>query len=196
MHPQAAKRSYLHENASKANFTNVYNLSTPHEYFRAMRAVDYQVPDRAAPFYRLILAHLEHKSGSRAPRIIDLGCSYGILSSLLKYDLSFRVDLAEHYAEDASSPDLHTSITRDLSYLEARPLRHPIEMIGIDVADQAISYALETRLLAQGLASDLERGQPVPICKLTDIDLIISTGCIGYPAKNCGRTHRTSKSPG
>lgn len=176
---QIARRPYLQENASKANFTSVYNRVTPHEYFRAMQAVDYQVADRARPIYRLILSHLDRTTISRPSRVVDVGCSYGVLSALLKYDVSFR-DLAKHYAGDVHSPDAKSSRARDLSFFDTKRIQLPLEMVGIDIADRAVSYALETKLIAQGFAIDFERGQSFQRGKLTDVDLVISTGCIGY----------------
>jgi hypothetical protein len=53
---------------------------------------------------------------------------------------------------------------------------------GLDISAPAISYANNAGILDRGFAEDLENNEPSPRLAdaLADIDLVISTGCVGY----------------
>ena len=55
-------------------------------------------------------------------------------------------------------------------------------MIGLDIADHAVAYALAVGLLDRGVAANLEAGpaDALAAAVLAPTDLIISTGCVGY----------------
>src|SRR5690606_22803997 len=67
-------------------------------------------------------------------------------------------------------------------YFRSWPRRMDAEIVGLDASPQAIAYAVEAGLLDAGMAANLEKAEPDegqrPV--LRDLDLIISTGCIGY----------------
>ena len=98
------------------------------------------------------------RRGDDAIRILDLGCSYGVNAALLKHDLSME-DLYEHWGQtklaDAASEDV---IARDESFFAEFDDADGIEVIGLDQAQNAISFAEKVGLLDEGLAEDLEIG--------------------------------------
>jgi hypothetical protein len=55
-------------------------------------------------------------------------------------------------------------------------------MLGLDVSEPAINYAVRAGLLAAGWAENLESDDPSPALAagLRDVELIISTGGVGY----------------
>ena len=55
-------------------------------------------------------------------------------------------------------------------------------MIGLDISENAIRYAENCGLLDHGLAIDLEGRELTPdeAADLADVDIIVSTGCVGY----------------
>jgi len=57
-----------------------------------------------------------------------------------------------------------------------------IEVIGLDVAEQAVAFAEKVGLLDEGFAINLET-EPLPVSaeeELAPVDLVTSTGCVGY----------------
>ncbi len=57
-----------------------------------------------------------------------------------------------------------------------------IEVIGFDPAENAIAYGVESGLLNEGFAINLET-EPLSALakeKLAPVDLVVSTGCVGY----------------
>jgi hypothetical protein len=57
-----------------------------------------------------------------------------------------------------------------------------VKVIGLDVSANAVRYAEACGILDRGLAIDLENRDPTPeeAAILADVDVIVSTGCVGY----------------
>jgi hypothetical protein len=166
----------------KVVLDSIYNSPDPRAYWRTLSALDYRVPEEAKPYFqRAIAARREEITGSYSGTIVDLGCSYGINSMLLRFGLRIR-DLHRRYAaEEASLLDRATLIARDRRlqrYQELSGLR----FVGIDVSRQAAAYATEARLLDDALVANLEQRplEPDEAWRIRDAALIISTGCFGY----------------
>ncbi len=168
-------------NASKANFDDIYLQDDPRGYFSVLGALDYIIPDVAAPIIRQILAARKCRYDTAAT-VLDIGCSYGINAAVLRYPLSFRrlrrryanADMAALSADDLARLDRH--------YYAGWPETGIARFIGLDVSAPAVRYAVSVGLLEAGIVANLESCAPAPrdIERIRRADLILSTGCVGY----------------
>jgi hypothetical protein len=103
-------------------------------------------------------------------------------AALLKYDLSMS-DLYEHWAEDRLSDAAPEEVTAyDQRFFASLEESQDIEVIGLDQAENAVTFAEQAGLLDEGLAVNLE-ADPLPAPSREDlaaVDLVTSTGCVGY----------------
>jgi SAM-dependent methyltransferase len=166
----------------KVVLDSIYNRFDPRAYWRTLSALDYRVPQEAKPYFlRCLAARRERVGASRLGAVVDLGCSYGINSLLLRFDLGMA-DLRHRYA----SPDIGP-LGRE--HLIARDRRLEVcwdfldlRFVGVDVSPRAAAYAIEAGLLDDVVVTDLERRslKPDEARGVADAGLIISTGCFGY----------------
>ena len=178
---QAADRTFQSLNSGKANFDAIYALSDPREYFRVLCGLDYVIPDLARNIFRVLIARRAAALGRRV-RVLDAGCSYGINAALVRFPLDIQ-RLAARYAD----PRMHALpsdkiVALDGHYFRSWPEEVDADFIGLDSSEPAVSYASQVGLIAGGVTTDLERIAPVPaeVEHLRGIDLIASTGCVGY----------------
>ncbi|GJC88015.1 hypothetical protein ColLi_10853 [Colletotrichum liriopes] len=173
-------------NARKADFKSIYNQPDPRAYFAALTPLKYQIPEHALPFVNRVLelssTHQTSTNGGSQSngKILDVCCSYGINAALLRYDLDLD-SLATHYA---SSPKLSAreQVAADKRFFASRQCRSGLEVIGLDAAQEPISYAVETGLLTSGFAENLETADPSPALRsaLRDVKVVVCTGGVGY----------------
>jgi SAM-dependent methyltransferase len=142
-------------NESKANFDRIYQCNDPREYYRVLHGLDYIIPDLAKPLFHSVVEAATAARG-HAPRVLDLGCSYGINAALLRYPLDLE-RLGQRY--------------RDFDL---------IGMSSSKVTELDRKYF--AGLLDHGIAEDFEKDDPSPAARevLAGTDLVISTGCVGY----------------
>lgn len=175
--------------ARKADFNDVYNQPDPRAYFRALGEWDYEIPAHGVRIFDALL-EARHKltdgDPDRPPRILDLCCSYGVNAALLKCDLTLD-DLYAHYRSEefvGLSPDEVVEADREFYTRHRRRSTRPPppHVVGVDVADHAISYAVRTGLLDSGWSLDLESEPPPEAFReaVADTDLVTVTGGIGY----------------
>ena len=168
-------------NEAKANMDHIYNELDPRAYFRELKKLNYSIPDTALPIFRKIIEQVRQEK-SDTVHVLDLGCSYGVNAALLKHDLSMD-ELYKHWGQtDLSVAGAEEIAARDKKYFTNLENPENIEVIGLDLAENAISFAEEVGLLDEGLAVNLETGglstQASEI--LASTDLVTSTGCVGY----------------
>ncbi len=174
-------QDFVEINRSKADFSAIYVQPDPRAYFRTLGALGYVIPHLARPvFDQLIEARQRVKGGPIT--VLDLGCSYGVNAALMKYGVTFD-QLTERY-DALSFAALGGDDIRNLDrhYFSAWPKRRDIRVIGLDVSRQAVSYAEACGILDLGIVADLER-EEIPdwaAAELAKVDLIVSTGCVGY----------------
>lgn len=172
---------YSVANDAKENFDSVYQSEDPRRYFAELGSHDYIIPHVAERvFSQIILARRE--KGDQELTVLDVGCSYGLNGALLKYPLHWD-DLQARYTNTALQT-LTSSQLLDLDkhFFASWPRRSNLRMIGIDTSANAIRYAERVGTIDEGYTLDLER-QPLPRAigvALGEVDLVISTGCIGY----------------
>ncbi|KAK1711186.1 uncharacterized protein BDZ83DRAFT_591013 [Colletotrichum acutatum] len=185
-------------NNRKADFKLIYNQPDPRAYFAALTPLQYQIPQQALPFVKRILQHIS--SGNPSPnfngddvvtkankiKILDVCSSYGINAALLRHDIDMD-GLAEHYAS-TPKPSSREQIEADERFFAERVLlreqgsENEIEVIGLDVAPEAISYSVKTGLHAAGFTENLEASDTSPDFRqaLHDVKLVVCTGGVGY----------------
>lgn len=146
-----------------------------------MEKLGYAIPGIAKPIFKQLISHLQELQ-SNTVRVLDLGCSYGVNAALLKHNLSMT-ELFEHWGqkklEDATAEEI---ITNDRHFFADLGEPEDIEIIGLDLATNAVAYAEDVGLLDEGIAANLETNQLSPTAKeeLASVDLVASTGCVGY----------------
>ncbi len=174
------------DRTGKIKIDDIYNAPDPRQYFSTLSNLEYQIPERAKPIFLDIIRQYRETYQQEKVRILDIGCSYGINAAVLKCDLTME-DLYERYAsEDAEAVSRKTLTARDRSFIKTHTVDKNIEVVGLDQSMNAIDYALITNLLDDGVSENLENGKPTTEASmiLDNIDIVISTGCIGYVTAN------------
>jgi SAM-dependent methyltransferase len=172
---------YFAVNAIKADFSSIYRRRDPRDYYCTLGGLDYIIPEVAAPVLLQLVERLIEAKG-RPITILDVGCSYGVLSAVMRHRLTMD-QLRDRYASPSlrglSSDHLAAC---DLHYFAGWPEREGLRFIGLDASPEAIAYARRVGLLADGLAVDLEAGSLDARAKalVAKADLIVSTGAVGY----------------
>lgn len=177
----AKQKDYDNINEAKASMDHIYDQHDPRAYFRELKTHGYSIPDQAKPVFTRLIARLRERR--RGPlHVLDLGCSYGVNAALLKHDLSMR-ELYDHWNQprlsDASPAEI---VEYDRRFFGNLDRRDGVAVLGLDQAKRAVDYAVSVGLLDAGIAANLEH-EPLPEGageKLEDVDLVISTGCVGY----------------
>jgi hypothetical protein len=65
----------IYDNTGKINLDDIYNLPNPVGYFSALAQLDYQIPQRARPIFRRMIAARREARDAQTLRVLDLGCS-------------------------------------------------------------------------------------------------------------------------
>lgn len=170
----------MHQKSGKAKFGHIYDREDPREYYGTLGVMDYRAPEHGQ---RLFSSLVEKRSDGNGPvNVVDICCSYGVNAALLKYDVALD-DLYERY----SSEDLETlsgnEVTEaDTMFYEDRRKESAPRVVGVDVANNAVSYALKAKLLDAGASEDLENDPPSEALRreVSNADLFTVTGGIGY----------------
>lgn len=168
-------------NEAKANMDHIYNQPDPRAYFNELKKLGYAIPSAGKPVFQKLISHLRRRNNGTV-HVLDLGCSYGVNAALLKHDLSMS-ELYEHWGQkklaDASTEEV---VACDRRFFASHEESEDIEVIGLDQAENAIAYAEKVGLLDEGFALDLETELLPRLAKeeLAAVDLVVSTGCIGY----------------
>ena len=165
----------------KANMDHIYNQPDPRAYFCALRKLDYATPSAGKSFFLTLIERLQ-RSRDKSVRVLDLGCSYGVNGALLKHDMTMP-ELYEHWGQERlqdMSPEEVAAYDR--RFFGNREEAQGFEVIGLDRAERAVAFAEEIGLIDGGVVANLEE-HPLTdavMPNLADVDLMTSTGCIGY----------------
>jgi hypothetical protein len=168
-------------NEAKVNMDGIYDQQDPRAYFRELRKLDYEIPGAAKPIIQQLIKHLQ--TASEEPvHILDVGSSYGVNAALIKYDMTMP-ELYAHWGQKvlqhATAQDV---IENDRSYFDTLDAADNLEVTGLDVAENAIAFGAEVGLLDETIGVNLE-SQTLPQSSrrdLASVDLVMSTGCVGY----------------
>lgn len=168
-------------NAVKADFNDIYKARDPRSYFKVLGGLGYVIPEVAAPVLLRLMEYLTLSKG-RPITILDVGCSYGILSMVMRYGLSMRQLRDRYAAAPIQALGSDRLAHHDAHYFAGWPHRDDIRFIGLDCSSAAIAYALRAGLIEEGLVVNLETSAANPrACSIiSNVDLIVSTGAVGY----------------
>lgn len=179
-------RDTLHQKSGKADFELIYDLEDPREYFNVLGEFDYCIPRHGQRVFRTLGEARREEgyngAGQRPLCVADLCCSYGINAALLKYEVTLD-DLYERYRSGElaglSGEELAES---DAAFYRERRREAAPEVVGLDVARNAISYGVRSGLLDAGFAENLEEDEPTEELRraISGVDLISVTGGVGY----------------
>lgn len=164
----------------KVSLNHIYTQPDPRTYFQVLRPLGYCVPQQAKPYFEKLIKEYRESRQVATPRVLDIGCSYGINAALLKYDVSMD-ELYARYC-DAGEVSRDELLARDRALSRSRRPAHGLRFTGLDASNSALSYAREAGFLDDTVNADLEANDPTPQQRdrLSGADLVISTGCIGY----------------
>ncbi|MGH9088987.1 MAG: hypothetical protein ACRDYZ_12910 [Acidimicrobiales bacterium] len=165
----------------KADFGEIYDQPDPRAYFAKLQPFDYVIPQHGADLFTRLLGARGTAATQRA-RILDVCCSYGVVSTLMKTDLDVA-DIYDHYGEAAEQDLTTVELTEaDQRLLKEYAVPDPAIMVGLDVAANAVEYAVGTGALDAGFAENLEvdPASPELTSLVSEVDLITTTGGVGY----------------
>ncbi len=170
------------DNTGKIILDDIYDAPNPSNYYNTLSQLKYQIPERAKPVFQNLIREYRQQSHKEKVRILDIGSSYGVNAMLLKCDTDMA-SLNLHYAE-LKSKNISTSqmIKQDELFIKNNVKDHNLEILGLDKASNAIEYAIRAKILDGGVDDNLEDNRPSleAMKTLEKIDIITSTGCIGY----------------
>lgn len=169
--------------SKKTNFSDTYDRPTPETYYRALHGLDYKTPELARPFIRRCLNMIRKTLRRRPVRVIDLCCGYGANAAMLNHNVDMD-DLYDRYT-DWPGPELQPKamIEGDRRLFATRRKSPPeAEVIGVDVAANALTYAREAGLLVEALPLNLERDDPDARTRALfgGADMVTVTGGLSY----------------
>jgi hypothetical protein len=168
-------------NEAKANMDSIYDQRDPRAYFRELRKLGYAIPGAAKTTFQTLICNLQSRQ-ENAVHVLDLGCSYGVNAALLKYDLTMA-ELYDHWCDRSLIGATHEDIVaHDQRFMNSLDEHVDISVTGLDLAESAIYFAEDSGLLDEGLALNLETEALPEDAKenLAGVDLVMSTGCVGY----------------
>lgn len=172
---------YEEINEAKTNMDHIYDAPDPRAYFSELKKLNYIIPTSAKPVFSKLISMLR-RNRTDSVRVLDIGCSYGVNAALLKHDLSMP-ELYQHWSQDRMAEATHAEVVEyEQQYFDQLGEPENIEVIGLDQAKNAVEYAEEIGLLDEGLAMNLET-EALPDkarSDLASVDLVMSTGCVGY----------------
>lgn len=169
-------------NRNKADMSGGYNLADPRGYYDSISQLGYEIPTHARPVFAKLIQALARARGLTVPAIVDLGCSYGVNAALLKYGLTLEDLYARHATPQAQALSVAETICQDRDFYSNRPTVLDVNVVGLDIAPEAIGYATAVTLHDDGIAANYEEEDPTPAEArlLAGTDMVLSTGCVGY----------------
>lgn len=169
-----------HGTGVKASFDHIYDLEDPRGYFNALGELDYQAPQHGSSVFSALLDELD--TNGRPTKVVDLCCSYGVNAALLKHEVSLQDLYSRYGSEQLAELSTEELAAADTEFYEDRRVESPPEVVGVDVAGNAVSYAIQASLLDAGFAEDLEKEEPSEEFReaAAGTDLLTVTGGIGY----------------
>ena len=163
----------MNELKVKTDFTDIYIQDSPCEYLKEMNRLEYSISDSTKPLYNYIIEQLE-ETLSRPINVLDLGSSYGINSSLMKYNLTM-LELNNFFLTGTKP----TKKEIKQFYKECKN-NDNMNFYQIDISKEALKFSQEMNLCKKGMNVNLESEKLNLLESLPKIDIVIATGCVGY----------------
>lgn len=172
---------YSRFNEAKTNFDHIYVEPDPRQYFNYLGQLDYIIPHLAQPiFEQLIRARAATQDGPVT--VLDLGSSYGVNGALMKYALSYDALRDRYTAPSLQGVSKDDMLELDRAFYLSWPRNRDVRVIGLDISENAVHYAQASGAIDAGICADLESEDPTPkaAAVISEADIIVSTGCVGY----------------
>ncbi len=162
-------------------FDDTYNQPDCRAYYRMQKLLGYSHHAHAVPVFRCLLEGLRRKRSLEAPNVLDFASSYGIVSALVRHDVSSEAFLRRY--EDSALDDLTPDemASRDAAWLSGLPESYPsARFTGIDVAGKTVAYGRAIGLFDDAYEEDLAHAAPSPPLAeaLSSTDLIVECGSV------------------
>ena len=176
----------LHQKSGKASFDLIYDLADPRGYFKTLGNLDYQIPHHGQRFFSALIEARRNGNSNGAEeaplKVVDICCSYGVNAALLKYETTLADLYTRYSSEELTELTSEQLAEADAMFYGARRRGTPLRVIGVDVARNAVSYALRSRLLDAGFVENLEEAEPTEEFRraVAGADLLTVTGGVGY----------------
>ncbi len=164
-------------------FDDTYDQGDCRAYYRMLRAFGYSNHAHAVPVFRVALDELRRLRDVTTPRILDFASSYGIVTALIKHDVSAAAFLERYDTLALDKLQVPDMIRQDRAWLADLPIRCPgAAFNGLDIAGNAVSYGHAVGLFEQVFDEDLQDNDPSgPLVKcLSRTDLIVECGSVAH----------------
>jgi len=138
-----------------------------------MDRLEYSISDSTKPLYNFIIEQLEEIL-SRPINVLDLGSSYGINSSLMKYNLTVS-ELSDFFLNGSEPTKKETK-----QFYKKCTSNDNMNFYQIDISEEALKFSEEMDLCERGINVHLEVEKLNVLESLPKMDVVITTGCIGY----------------
>jgi SAM-dependent methyltransferase len=164
------------DSSGKVSFDDIYTAPDPRAFFGTLRGLDYRIPQLAKPYFATLIEEYRAERHVAEPVVLDVGCSYGVNGALHRCHTTMA-ELYEHY-DAAAALDRAALLERD----RQRVTKDDVRLIGLDTSAPALEYARAAGFLDETIHADLEAADPddEQQALLAGVDLVVSTGCIGY----------------
>ncbi|MEU9691338.1 class I SAM-dependent methyltransferase [Amycolatopsis japonica] len=165
------------DSTGKINFDDIYTAPDPRAFFGTLRRLDYDIPQQAKAYFAKLIDEYRAEADVKVPTVLDLGCSYGVNAALYRCGTTME-QLYDHYAS-AGALSRDELIARDRR-MDA--VGDDVRFIGLDASAPALDYALAAGFIDEAIHADLENEDPTDEQRalLSEVDIVISTGCVGY----------------
>lgn len=183
-----ASVSFAEINEIKVDFSTLYTSKDPRNYFKYLGQLDYVIPHLAQPIFAQIIR--ARAAVQQEPvTILDVGSSYAVNGALMKYGLCYETLRQRYTSPILQSIDADKLIELDRNFYGSWPRIDGINVVALDISENAVRYAQAVGAADVGLVADFESRDPTPeeSAALADVDIVISTGCVGYVTANTFR---------
>ena len=137
-----------------------------------MKRLQYDISDSTKSLYNSIIEQLG-KTSSKPINVLDLRSSYGINSSLMKYDLTIS-GLNDFYLNETEPTKKAKQFYEKCTYNEN------LNFYQIDISEEDLKFSENMNLCKRGINIDLEAEKLELLESFPKIDVGSATGCIGY----------------
>lgn len=163
----------------KADWSKVYIQPTPAPYLQMVSQLEYGVPDYALQYLRPLLKMLSSEL-QRPVNITDIGASYGIMSTLLLYDLTMD-KLIDFFLENEQPKQL-TWEEIEKFYLNQTICHPEYKFYLSDNSQPAMDFSERVKVCEKAYCFDMRHEKiPIKFKKFIEkTDLFIATGSLGY----------------
>ncbi len=166
----------------KNDFEALYNLRDPGPYYRGLEPADYRMPGVVSGLIRACGERLRaaRRQDARPLRLLDIGCGFGAVGTLLRYNIGMR-DLFTYHGGHSQADRGPSAWEADKGFLAGKKRDvPPMEIAGLDIADRALDYAKSIGAIDQVFAENLVANDPSPalIDWLATTDIVMECGAL------------------